>query len=164
MRRGTTFVLTIILTDVKTSGLLPSTLKFCKRQPSFLFCFLDFKKQIFHFYLVTPELRWKMQRCDQDQRLQRKIGSPTRFEEMEIDIKTCFPGQVVVFVSLEISSRTQTDSMPNVAIFFESFCWLVYLIPKESSLSKSFAFDVRSLDFFRFFLFSTGDWVSLQIG
>ena len=65
-----------------------------------------------------------------------KIGSSSRFEEIDTHIGTCSPTQVVVFVSLKVSSWTQSDSKSNVAKFLNSFCLLVYLIPKESSLSK----------------------------
>ncbi len=65
-----------------------------------------------------------------------KIGSSTRFEEIYTDIGTCFPIQVVVFVSLKDSSWTQIDLKLNLAKFSDSFCSLVYLITKESSLSK----------------------------
>ena len=67
--------------------------------------------------------------------MQRKIGSSTRFEEIDTDIGTCLPIQVVVILSLKVSS-TQTDSESKTAKFLKSFCSLVYLIPKESSLSE----------------------------
>ena len=57
--------------------------------------------------------------------LQRKIGYSTKFEEIDTDIGTCFPIQLVVFVSLKVSSWTQMDSKSNVAKFLKSFCSLV---------------------------------------
>ena len=68
--------------------------------------------------------------------LQREIGSSARFEEMDTEIGTCFPIQVVVFVSLKVSSWTPIDSKSSIAKFLKSFCSLVYLILKESILSK----------------------------
>ena len=65
-----------------------------------------------------------------------KIGSSTRFEEMDTNIGTCLPIQIVVFVSLKVSFGTQIDSKSKIAKLLKSFCSLVHLIPKESSLSK----------------------------
>ena len=58
------------------------------------------------------------------------------FEETDTDIGLCFLIQVVVLVSLKVSFWTQIDSNSNNAKFLKSFCSLVYLILKESSLSK----------------------------
>ena len=68
--------------------------------------------------------------------LHRKLGSSTRFQEMDTDIWTCFLIQIVVFVNLTVSFWTETDSKSVIAKYLKSFCSLVYLIPKESSLSK----------------------------
>ena len=54
--------------------------------------------------------------------MQMKIGPSTRFEEMDTDIGTCFPIQVVVFVSRKVSSGTQIGSKSNIAKFLKSFC------------------------------------------
>ena len=62
-----------------------------------------------------------------------------RFEEMDTDVGTCFAIQVVLFVSLQVCCWTQIDSKSNVAKFLKSFRSLVYLILKESSLSKRFS-------------------------
>ena len=68
--------------------------------------------------------------------LQSKIGSAIRFEEMDTEIWTCFPIQVVLFVSLRVSSWTQIESKSKIAKFLKSFCSLMYCIPKGSSLSN----------------------------
>ena len=57
--------------------------------------------------------------------MQRKISSSSRFEEMDTDIETCFPIEVVVFVSLNVSSWTQISSKSNFAKFLNTFCSLV---------------------------------------
>ena len=46
-----------------------------------------------------------------------KISSSTRFEETDTVFGTCFPNQVVVFVSLKVSSWIQIDSKSNIAKF-----------------------------------------------
>ena len=55
-----------------------------------------------------------------------KIGSSTRIGEIDTDIGTCFLIQVVVFVSLKVSSWTQIDPQSNIAKFLNSLCSLVY--------------------------------------
>ena len=67
-------------------------------------------------------------------RVVRKTGFSKRFEEIDTEIGTSLPSHVVVFVFLKDSSWTQINSKSK-----NSFCCLVYLIPKESSLSKSFS-------------------------
>ena len=67
--------------------------------------------------------------------LQSKTGTSTRFNEMETDIGTCLSKHVAVFVSLKFSYLTQLDLNSIVAKLVKSFRLLVYLIPKESSLS-----------------------------
>ena len=54
-----------------------------------------------------------------------KTGFSTRFEVIDTDTGTCFPIQVVVIVSLKVSSWTQIDSKSNIAKFLKSFCSLV---------------------------------------
>ena len=67
----------------------------------------------------------------------KQIDSSTRFEEMDTDINTCFPVQIIVFVSLKVSSWTQLDLKSNSAKFLKRYILPKYLKPKESSLSKS---------------------------
>ena len=63
-------------------------------------------------------------------------GPSTRCEEMNTGSGTCFLFHVVVFVSLNVSIRTQIDLKSDFAKFLKSFCSLVCLIPKETNLSK----------------------------
>ena len=65
----------------------------------------------------------------------RKVFFP-RVWEMETEIGICFPFHVVVFFSSKFFSWTQSDSKSNTAQSLKSFCRLVYLILKESSLPK----------------------------
>ena len=79
--------------------------------------------------------------------LQRKLGSFTRFDEMDTDIGTRFAIHVVVSVFLNVSYWAQIVSESNTAKLPESFWWLVYSIPKESSSSNRVSvFDKCSLD------------------
>ena len=53
--------------------------------------------------------------------LQRNIGMAIRFEDIETDIETCLPIQVVVSVFLNFSSGIQIDSKSKTAKFLKSF-------------------------------------------
>ena len=53
--------------------------------------------------------------------LQRKIGLAIRFEDIESDIGTCLPIQVVVSVFLNFSSGIQIDSKSKTARLVKSF-------------------------------------------
>ena len=52
---------------------------------------------------------------------QKKLGSGIRFDEIEIDIGTCFPIHFVVSVSLYVSSLTQIDLKSKTAKFLNIF-------------------------------------------
>ena len=53
--------------------------------------------------------------------LQRNIGKAIRFEDLETDIGTCLPIQVVVSVFLNFSSGIQIDSNSKTARSLKSF-------------------------------------------
>ena len=53
--------------------------------------------------------------------LQKEIGSSRRFEEMDTEISTYSPIQVVVFVSLKDSSWTHFVSKSKIGKFLKSF-------------------------------------------
>ena len=65
---------------------------------------------------INDETRW----CGSE--LQRKIGSFTRFEEMETEVGIRFPIHFIVLVSLKPHSCTQIDSTSNIAKFLKSVC------------------------------------------
>ena len=53
--------------------------------------------------------------------LQRNFGIAFRFEDIETDIGTSLPSQVVVLVFLNFSSDMQIDSKLKIARFLKSF-------------------------------------------
>ena len=53
--------------------------------------------------------------------LHRNIGFAIRFEDIETDIGTCLPIQVVVSVLLNFSSGIQIDPKPKTARLVQSF-------------------------------------------
>ena len=52
--------------------------------------------------------------------MHRNIGLPIRFEDIETDIGTCLPIQVVVSVFLNFSSGIQIDSKSKTARLLKS--------------------------------------------
>ena len=78
--------------------------------------------------------------------LQRNIGMAINFEDIENDIGTCLPIQVVVSVFFSFSSGLQMDQKSKTAWLLKSFrssvCWIL----NESKLSKSV-----SLSWYTFF-------------
>ena len=65
------------------------------------------------------------------------MGSGIKFNEIESDMGTCFPIQVVVSVCLYESSLTQMDSKSKSAKFLKIFSSFLYGILKASNFSKS---------------------------
>ena len=53
--------------------------------------------------------------------LHRKIGSCNKLEEIDTEIGSCFPIQVVILVSFSSIDETQIDSKSNTAQFLNSF-------------------------------------------
>ena len=51
----------------------------------------------------------------------RNTGSSIKLEEIETDIGSCFPIQVVLFVSFSSSGGAQIDSKSRIAKFLSSF-------------------------------------------
>ena len=102
--------------------------RYQETRTSFLFC--SVKARLSRDLIENAVKWWKSE-------LQSKNGSLRRLEEMETDIGKCFSIQVVVFKAFKILCCTQIDSKPSIAKFLKNFCWLVYFIPKESSLSKT---------------------------
>ena len=70
-------------------------------------------------------------------RIAKKNGSLTMLEEMDAEIGASFPIQIVVFVSSNVSSRTQIFSNLIINNFLKSFLFTRLVNPKESSLSKN---------------------------
>ena len=140
------FFITIILTGVKPSRVLPSIMKlqeFLQLAAQFTsYRCLDIQKKFnlfFAFRRQSPRAPMRSATRWWRSELWRKIGSLTKFEEMDTDIGTCFPIKIFVFVSFKVFSWTQIDSGAKNDKFLKSFCQLECLIPKESSLSKSFS-------------------------
>ena len=50
-----------------------------------------------------------------------KKGCSTKLDKIDTDIGTCLPTQVAVSVSLNLSSCTQVDSKPIIAMFVKNF-------------------------------------------
>ena len=69
--------------------------------------------------------------------LQRNIGMVIRFEDIETDMGTCLPIQVVVSLFLNFPSGIQIDSKSKTARLVKSLWSSVYWISNESSLSNS---------------------------
>ena len=130
-----------LMSNLAFSRQLWRWVSFSKILPSLIFIVVLISRNKFFFFALLWEAKLSRTPVKDATRwwgleLQMKIGSSTRFEEIDTDIGTCFLIQVVVFVSLKSSSWTQIDSRSNIAFFFNSFYSLVYLIPNESSLSK----------------------------
>ena len=146
LTRCTNFLLTTIFNHNKSSHSLMSIMtlgQFLQNATHFIFyhC-LDIRNKNFDSALlcdarpsrasIKDATRWR------GSELQRKSFCSTKFDGMDLDIGTCFPIHVVVFVSLKVSFGLNFDSKSNFSIFLKNFPSLVYLTVKESSLSKSF--------------------------
>ena len=114
-------------------------LSFCKMLPSLFFFVVLISRNKFLIFVFLWEANFSGAPIRDATRwwgseFQREIGSSSRFEELDTDIRTCFPVQVVVFGSLKVSSWTQVDSKSNFAKVLKSLCALIYLIElvKES--------------------------------
>ena len=67
------------------------------------------------------------------------MGSGIKIDEIETDMGTCFPIQIVVSVCLyEFASLTQMDSKPNIAKFLNSFCSFLYGMLNAFNFPKAF--------------------------
>ena len=110
-------------------------------QPSLIFIAVSISRnKFFIFALLWGDIFWiapikDAARCWGSE-LQRKIGPSTRFERTDRDVGPCFPNHFVVFESLNVSFWTQIGSKSEIVNFCKSFRSLMYLILKESSLSK----------------------------
>ena len=136
---GTSLVITIIQICLLSSFM--TLVSFSKMLPSLIFIAVSMSKN--KFFIIALLWRANFSRAPIKEvtrwwgsELQRKIGSFTRFEEMETEMGICFPIQFVVSVSLKLYSCTQIDSKSNIAKFLKSVCSWVYSIAKESSLSN----------------------------
>ena len=54
-----------------------------------------------------------------------KIGSSCKFEDIETEIGTCFPIQVVVSVTFNSSVVTQINSKSKIATLVNKLCFAV---------------------------------------
>ena len=93
-----------------------------------LHCCFNIKEHVFVFALLSEAIfstaQLKVALRYYGSKLQRKIGSYTKFEELETEGGTNFPIHIVVFVSLEDSSWTQLASELNFVKILKSLCWL----------------------------------------
>ena len=74
-----------------------------------------------------------------------KTGSSNKLEEIETEIGSCLPIQVVVFVSFNCSEDTHIDSKSKTAKFLNNFRSSLYEIPNPSNLSNKVSRNVCTL-------------------
>ena len=81
--------------------------------------------------------------------LHRNIGLAIRFEDIETDIRTCLPIQVVVSVFLKFSSGIQIDSKSKTARLVKSSDHLCTGYRTSQAYQKAFlGVDTHSLDLY----------------
>ena len=114
---------------------------FYKMLPSLIFIIVSMLKN--KFFNIFALWRAKFSRAPLKEvtrwwgsELPRKIGSFTRFGEMETKMGICFTIHFVISVSSMLSSCAETDSKSNIAKFLKRFRSLVYSVPKKSHLSN----------------------------
>ena len=111
-----------LMSNLACSGQLWSRVSFSKMMPSLIFIVVSLSWEkffVFTFHSEDKFSRAQIQIKDAmmcwGSELQRKIGSSTRFEEMDRDVGTCFPIQIVVFVSPKVAFWTKIYSKSNIA-------------------------------------------------
>ena len=61
------------------------------------------------------------------------MGFSSKLDEIDTDMGSCFPMQVIVSVGFNSSDGTQIDSKTKMATFLNKVCSLVYSIMNPSS-------------------------------
>ena len=67
----------------------------------------------------------------------RKMGLSRTLDEIDTDMGSCFPIQVIVSVGFSSSDGTQIDSKSKIATFLNKVCSFVYSILNPSSVSNN---------------------------
>ena len=127
-------------------------LSFSKMRPSLIFFVASMSNN--KLFIIALLWRAKFSRAAIEQatrcwgsEFQMKIGSFTRFEEMETEMGICFPIHFLVSVSLKLSSCTQIDSKSKESDFWKVFPhWCIQFRRSPACQTEFHEFDICSLD------------------
>ena len=67
----------------------------------------------------------------------KNMGLSSKLYEIDTDMGSCFPIQVIVLIGLNSSDDMQIDSKSKIATFLNKVCSLMYSILNPSSFSNN---------------------------